>query len=556
MLASAAILCIVCVGMVICALDNVGAVGDGTTVNQEPSRQDTAGAGRRAVPGPVPNFESWPEPSPVDAGQFGRLAYDWAKKLEPNQAGVLWLALIVVLVVGFDFRRPLSSHNADLMALSLLGLLLIDVVELAEFKLDQPGNRWRFQTTFLGIFLVSAGLMVRSLAGALLRERPPWTPSLPHRPLVWLAVVLFAGNAVLALGRAPDDAGYYTNLGAKRFLETGYLPYGDPLLRGGAAATYGPFLYLAHVPFQLVLSTAIPNARVDQEGRNLQVGEAALRRYVPPLALATKLTLLMFHIAGVAALILIGRRLAGPSVGWALACLYLGSSYVQGLGGERLFITGMTFISHIAPTAVTLLAFAALERPFLAGSLLAGAAGVLFYPTFYLPAWFGYLFWRNKRSSGRFLAGFMVVLLLAVGFVWLRTQPSEGEGVLQAVYESTVGHQEAKGGYGASTFGFWGTHPRMAAFWQRPLISDWYLLKPAFMVFAVVVGASFFLARGRTVPQLALLTAAVAIAIQLWKSHAGGTYVEWYYPFLLIGLFARSMGKQECGTRTELGGDG
>jgi len=544
------------VGAVICVPGKVSAVGDGTTVNKEPSRPDTAGSGRRVVPGPVPNFESWPEPAPVDAGQVGRLVYEWAKKLEPNQAGVLWLAFIVVLVVGFDFRRPLSSHNADLVVLFLLGLLLIDLVELAEFKLDQPGNRWRFQTTFLGIFLVSIGLMVRSLAGTFLRERPPWTPSLPQRPLVWIAVVLFAGNAVLALGRAPDDAGYYTNLGAKRFLETGHLPYGDPMLRGGASATYGPLLYLAHVPFQLVLSIAIPNARADQEGGNLQVGEAALRRYVPPPALATKLTLLMFHLAGVVALVLIGQRLAGPEVGWALACLYLGSSYVQGLGGERLFITGMTFISHIAPTAITLLAFAALERPFLSGSLLAAAAGALFYPAFYLPAWFGYLFWRNKRSAGRFLAGFLVVLLLVVGFVWLRTEASGQQSVLQVAYESTVGHQEAKDGYGASTFGFWGTHPRMAAFWQRPLVPNSYLLKPAFIAFAVLVGASFFLARGRTLSQLALLTAAVAIAIQLWKSHAGGTYVEWYYPFLLVGLFARPMGKQERGTHTELGGDG
>jgi hypothetical protein len=48
------------------------------------------------------------------------------------------------------------------------------------------------------------------------------------------------------------------------------------------------------------------------------------------------------------------------------------------------------------------------------------------------------------------------------------------------------------------------------------------------------------MARGRTVPQLAFLTAALAIAVQLWKSHAGGTYVEWYYPFLLIGLFCRN----------------
>jgi hypothetical protein len=38
-------------------------------------------------------------------------------------------------------------------------------------------------------------------------------------------------------------------------LETGQFPYGDPKLRDGAAATYGPVLYLSHIPFQLVLSS-------------------------------------------------------------------------------------------------------------------------------------------------------------------------------------------------------------------------------------------------------------------------------------------------------------
>ena len=113
------------------------------------------------------------------------------------------------------------------------------------------------------------------------------------------------------------------------------------------------------------------------------------------------------------------------------------------------------------------------------------------------------------------------------------------ESAIQTIYESTVGHQEAKEAYGSSTFSFWGTHPRVAAFWQKPLIQSWYLLEPSFLVFSIFIVTTFFIVRNRTVSQLALLTAAVAIAIQLWKSHAGGTYVEWYLPFFLIGLFCQ-----------------
>ncbi len=34
------------------------------------------------------------------------------------------------------------------------------------------------------------------------------------------------------------------------------------------------------------------------------------------------------------------------------------------------------------------------------------------------------------------------------------------------------------------------------------------------------------------------MIAALSAAIQLWKTHASGTYGEWYLPFLIIGIFA------------------
>ena len=45
------------------------------------------------------------------------------------------------------------------------------------------------------------------------------------------------------------------------------------------------------------------------------------------------------------------------------------------------------------------------------------------------------------------------------------------------------------------------------------------------------------LTRKRDETQLAWLIASVAAGVQLWKTHAAGSYVEWYYPFVLIGLF-------------------
>jgi hypothetical protein len=59
-----------------------------------------------------------------------------------------------------------------------------------------------------------------------------------------------------------------------------------------------------------------------------------------------------------------------------------------------------------------------------------------------------------------------------------------------------------------------------------------------FLLLALLSLGGFFLARNRRPAQLALLLAAIAAAVQLWKTQATGTYVEWYYPLLLIGLFA------------------
>ncbi len=441
----------------------------------------------------------------------------WFGVLKPNQGGIVWIAVIVTIIIAFNFKNLLSWQNMDVLLILLLSFLLIDIIHLGGSGINTDSNQFSLLgVIFLGIFLVSIGIFLRALIGVFDQRERIWAPNLSKEILVSMSVILFACNILLVLLRRPDDCGIFTNIGASRMLETGKFPYGDPTLRGGAAATYGPILYFAHIPFQLILSPFMSQNA--------------------PL-LATKLTLLLFHLLGIWGLLKIGKRLGGPAIGWGLVCLYIGSAYVQGLGGKEYSITGMQFISHIAPAAITILAFAMLDRPFWSGTLLAVASGVLFYPAFFFPLWFGYYFWQRKEW-GKFTIGFTSVCVIILFAVILMTQHSEGESVFNAIYESTIGHQESKEAYGSSTFSFWGTHPRMAAFWQEPLIKNWYLLKPSFFIFSILIGSSFFMVRGRTEPQFAFLIVAVVIAIQLWKSHAGGTYVEWYLPFLLIGLFA------------------
>ena len=70
---------------------------------------------------------------------------------------------------------------------------------------------------------------------------------------------------------------------------------------------------------------------------------------------------------------------------------------------------------------------------------------------------------------------------------------------------------------------------------RDPIVDGQPNTAPAFLLFAAFAAGSFFLARGRTEGQLALLTGALAIGSQLWKIHGTGVYVA-CIGFLLLGF--------------------
>ena len=499
-----------------------------------PPSQQIPGGDSPNVPAPAPDFRKLVNTATAGSGEgvasAGAKALNfYLEAVTPDQGGVVWIAFLVSLMVAADFSKGRSRRNLD------LALLLIPIfffVEITRFghpgAISDSGKFFFAGLIFTAVFLTTAAMTIRSVIGA---RQPglPWTPNLQSSLLAALLAVLLVSNTLVATNTRPNDCGIFTNIGAARMLETGKFPYGDPKLRDGAAATYGPVLYLAHIPFQAVLSAVgLKTARNDRTG----VPE-------PPL-LATKLVALSMHFLLIACLVVLCRRLGGVAVGYGVACLYAGSAYVQGLGGATHFINGMSYVSHIAPAALTLAALTLAGRPFLAGATLASAAGAIFFPAFFFPVFLGHYFWKEGWRGGewrRFAAGFALVCVLIGGAVLLLTETQGNETALQAWYKSTVAHQESKEAYGSSAFSFWGTHPRLAAFWQEPLVPSWHLFKPSFLLFTLFLVATFFLARGRSLAQLAFLIASVASAVQLWKSHAGGTYVEWYLPFLLIGMF-------------------
>ncbi len=461
------------------------------------------------------------------------VAKEYARAILPKQGGAFWIAVLVTFLIAFDWRRPWRSGNIDVVVILALSPLLINIRTWVT-RFDDPIAFSQFAVIFRGIYLVTGLLMVRAVIGSRFHPRRCWEPNLPIAPLAGLAMMLVTANAYVAMVAPTDDAGFYVGLGAQRLRETGQFPYGDPFLEDGAAAAYGPVSYLVHLPFQALL---------ERTPANLPASMPVMSAYEMPPSLAAKLCVVTLHLLGVAALFCAGRRLVGSAVGLGLVCLYCASGYVLGLGGDRVYMGGMTFVSHIGPAALSVVAFAFLGVPFLSGMFLAAAAGFLFYPVFFLPAWFGYYFWRRSGWVW-FTAGFVLVVGVVGAYTLTHIETGPDESSLSVFLGQTFGHQTheniesgTRSAYGDSPFGLWGTHPAAREFWQKPLLGSGFT-QPVFLALAAFVVLTFFLVRGRSRSQLALLIAAVAMAVNLWKPHAGGTYVTWYFPFLLIGLFA------------------
>ena len=245
----------------------------------------------------TPRFEP-PPPGPGTGAAIDQLRADFdgpagesfLLRLLPSQGATLWISVMVLIVVAFDFSRPWHPRNIELLALLPVGFLLYDVMRFFEFFQD-PIYFQVMDWVFIGIMAVSLFLLGRALVRMSQPHDEPWRPNLDRRALMVLTIVLLALNVGAGLLRDIDDVGFYTNLGAQRLRERGMFPYGDPLLTNTPGATYSPILYYSHLIYQVLLAP-IPFNPPDPR--------PAFGVYVLPPMLASKLATISFHLLGVA----------------------------------------------------------------------------------------------------------------------------------------------------------------------------------------------------------------------------------------------------------------
>jgi hypothetical protein len=415
-------------------------------------------------------------------GQFGHVL----------NAPYVWIPLCAVFLIGLvQWRRPLRLAHLDLLALLAFGASHVFF------------NRGEIGVSAPLVYPVLVYLMVRMLWIGL-RGGDPLRPSIPVRWLAIAAIFLVVFRVTLNVADSGViDVGYAGAVGADR------ITHGQPIYGEDAfpddnrfGDTYGPANYYAYVPFELVLPWS-------GEWDELAASHAAA---------------IAFDLATVAGLFVFARRLrpgrAGRELGIILAFAWLAYPYtafaLQSSSNDALI------------AALLAWSLALFARPVARGALLALAVGAKFAPLVLAPLYAagerGLLErWAERRSGERF-GGLGPPAVFVVAFVavaaLLLAHPAIDPGLVTFL-ERTVASQLDR----SSPFSVWGQVEGI----------EWLRLAIGAAVAALALGLAF-LPRRRTVAQIAALSAAVVIGVELTAEHWFYLYIPWFTPALLIAL--------------------
>jgi hypothetical protein len=415
-------------------------------------------------------------------------------------APYVFLPLCAIFLVGlFDWRRRRRIANLDLLVLLGFG------VSHYFFNRAEIGVSVPLQYPAL-LYLLARALWI-GFRGRGEGLRPVW-------PAAWLLVAaLFLLGFRVGLNVADSgaiDVGYASVVGADR-ISHGEPIYGDFPDDVSQGDTYGPFNYLAYVPFELVFPWS-------GSWDDLPAAHGAA---------------IGFDVAVFALLILLAFRLRpGPrafplaatlAFGWAA---YPYSAYVLESNSNDTLV------------AVLLLAILlVLTRPLARGALAALATAAKFAPALLVPMLATYTSsppqtpsegvrerkprpqdTLRRRPAGLILFTAAFLAVTATVFLWPAIDPG-----LATVYERTITYQTSRD----SPFSIWGQVE-----WLEPL-------RVALIMGTIALSLLLaFRPRRKSVVQVAALAAALMIALQLTMQHWFYLYVVWFYPLLLVALAA------------------
>jgi Glycosyltransferase family 87 len=438
-------------------------------------------------------------------GQFGHIL----------NAPYVWIPLAAIFLFGLlDFRRLRRLAHLDLLVLLSFGISLTF-----------------FNSADIGVSAPLAYPPLIYLLGRVLwigfkREGAGLRPSAPVVALL-VATVVLCGLRITAnvVDSGVIDVGYAGVIGADRITH-GEEIYGETAFPENNAGgdTYGPFNYLAYVPFELALPWS-------GDWDELPAAHAAA---------------IFFDLAAIVGLFFLGRRLrpgrAGRTLGVTLAFAWtaypftaytLQSNANDALIGA-LLIWGLVGFQSIGWRGLAVaLAAAAKFTPIVLVPLFAtgseGLAGRL-----KLRADEGGLRFRDLLPQRTLLRlayfGTVLVSILALLYVYPAIDPG-----LATTWERTIETQLDR----ESPFSIWGQVTSL-----QPLQT---LLTQVVVVFAAALA---LYPRRRSLLQAAALAAAVMIAVQLTLEHWFYLYIPWFLGMLLAAIAPEPERERISGAQT------
>lgn len=403
----------------------------------------------------------------------------------PNAATWFYFSFILTIAFFFQFTRPLSIRNLDLIMLFLLapGFLFLQeahhILALAErvgdpdkSRLNDSGSQ-ELDLAYGWLLLGSAYWFVRTLIDLTLVRRPSLTPNLTTAGLACLGIAFFVGQGSVALRRVADQPENGS---------VGRRPKPIEQVENQATAV------VQQAPIEAVSRGSPEDIRFWVE-RSLSM---------------------ICHAAVLVGLLMVGlRQFQDRTAGVGMATLYLLVPYTAYNIGQ---------LHHVWPTAFLVWAIFCYRRPSIAGWLLGLAAGSTIFPLFLLPLWVGFY---SRRGAGRFALSFLSAAAVSVGItsliLWWGGE--EGFGLL-----STLNLEEWQPWKFPASESIWkGTH--------------WAYRMPIFVLFVGFLCGITIWPNPKNLSHLIALSAAVLIGVQFWHGDRGGVYVLWYMPLVIMMVF-------------------
>ncbi len=390
-------------------------------------------------------------------------------------APYVFLPLCMLFLVGLiDWRRPWRAATLDLLVLLGFG------VSNYFFNRAELGVSVPLQYPPL-LYLLARALWI-GLRGRGEGVRPVW-------PATWLLIAaLFLMGFRVGLNMADSgaiDVGYAGVVGADR------IAHGEPVYDNFPADvsqgdTYGPVNYLAYVPFEAIWPW-------HGSWDDLPAAHGAA---------------VAFDLLSFALLLWLGIRIRPGPEGRKLAA-------TLAFGWAAYPYTAYALESNSNDTLVAALLIAvllALARPAARGVLAALATLTKFAPLALAPLLATYR--ARPRTIVIFTSAF--ALTSALLLLWPAIDPG-----LHTVYDRTIAYQADRD----SPFSIWGQVPSLEP------------LRIAILAATGLMSLAFaFVPKHKTLTQVAALSAALLIALQLTAQHWFYLYIVWFYPLLLVAM--------------------